>query len=263
MKKLVFLFALFLIATSIFTGCGSSANTTSTRTINVVTYAKWNPFEYMENGEIVGFDIDLLNAIANDAGFKVKLMDSGWDGVFQSLKNGNADMAISGITITDKRKETYDFSTPYYISRQGILVKNDSTIQTGKDLLEKKVAVEAGSTGETYIEKLMGKDNTNIKREKAEIIYQDVIVGSVSAGISDSTRMEKFLENNPDSGLRGLYDDTVFPPEYFGLMFPKNSDLKDKVNMSLEHLYQNGKYKEIYEKWFDKTPDIEQLKTLK
>ena len=263
MKKIILICMVLSLLGLLVSGCGSSASKADDKKpINVVTYAKCNPLEYVDNGKIVGFDIDLLNAIADDAGFKIKISDSGWDGIFESLKNGNADMAISDITITDKRKESYDFSVPYFIARQGILVKKDSEITNGKDLTDKKVAVQAGSTGEAFVEKLLGKDNPNIKREKAEIIYQDVMVGSVAAGISDNNRVEKFLENNPDSGLHAVYDDSVFPPEHLGLMFPKDSALVEKVNTALNHLYENGKYAEIYQKWFKKEPNLDELKAL-
>ena len=141
-------------------GCGKEApeaGSSSEGHVHIVTHANWNPFEYLKDGKIRGFDIDLIEEASKRAGLTPDITDAGWEAIFEQIRTGQADAAVSGITITDDRKKTYLFSKPYFVSRQAILVREDTDISCAKDLMDgKTVAVQNGSTGQEALEKLMG-----------------------------------------------------------------------------------------------------------
>ena len=263
MKKIIVIGLFFSIFTALATGCIFSNNQASDKkTLKVVTYAKWNPFEYVDNGKVVGFDIDLIKALAEDAGYDCNIQDAGWDPMFVQIKDKSADAAIAGITITDDRKQTYDFSNPYFVSRQSIVVKNDSSIQNANDLIGKVIAVQSGSTGQAAVEKLIGKNDEHIKKIKGGLTYIELLHGTATAVVGDDTANKIFVQENPNDQLKIIEDKENFAPEYFGIMFSKGSTLNAKMNESLKHIIDNGTYTEIYQKWFKTEPNLDELKAL-
>lgn len=118
-------------------------------TYTVGTGATYRPFEYeAPNKEIVGFDIDLMKAIAKAQGFDVEFVNTTWSTIFPALNNGDRDIIMSGITITDKRKEAVDFSEPYFLAHQLILTSSNLQIKSLKDLEGKLIAVVNASAGD-------------------------------------------------------------------------------------------------------------------
>jgi len=146
-------------------GCGTSQSEGTSgggkemKTLKVATDAAYAPFESLENGKIVGFDVDLVNAAAKEAGYKANVVNVGWDPLFVEIKEKKSDLAVSAITITDDRKQTYDFSVPYYLSTNEILVPENSTISSGADLKGKTVAVQNATTGQEVAESILGKNS--------------------------------------------------------------------------------------------------------
>ena len=164
-------------------GCGKEApeaGTSSEGHVHIVTHANWNPFEYLKDGKITGFDIDLIEEASKRAGLTPDITDAGWEAIFEQIRTGQADAAVSGITITDDRKKTYLFSKPYFVSRQAILVREDTDISCAKDLMDgKTVAVQNGSTGQEALEKLMGKNNPAIRKTPMSI---QMLIGGAGGG---------------------------------------------------------------------------------
>lgn len=245
-------------------GCdGESAASGSNdgKTLNVITHANWNPFEYMDKGQIVGFDIELMQAVAKEAGYTANIKDVGWEAIFQQIQGKSADAAISGITATDERKQTFSFSLPYFVSKEAILVPADSDITSIKDIQDKgkTVSVQNGSTAQVALEKILGKNDPNIK--KTTISDQMVLGGQVDAMAGDETSILKIMQAHPDKKLKIVYDDQAFQPEYFSIMYPKDSkEVKEKLDAALKKVIDSGKYAEIYKKWFKKDPNIDELK---
>lgn len=244
-------------------GCGQSAPASSSKQIHVVTHANWNPFEYLKDGKIVGFDIDLINEAAKRAGLSTEITDAGWEAIFEQIRNHSADAAISGITITNERKESYRFSKPYFISRQAIIVPEGSDVQSAKDLMNgKTVAVQNGSTGQIALEKLMGKNNPSIK--KTPLSIQMIIGGQVDAHVGDETSLKSIQAQYPDQHLKIIYDDEAFTPEYFGIIYPKDKggELQGKLDKALSEIVKDGTYVKLYEKWFKTKPADDILQKL-
>lgn len=266
LKKMVMMgLATVMVCSAVaLAGCGgdsAAAGKEDSKNLQVITHANWNPFEYMDKGQIVGFDIDLMNAVAEEAGYKTDIKDVGWEAIFQQIQAKSADAAISGITATDERKQTFAFSVPYFISKTVILVPADSDITSAKDIETKgkTISVQNGSTAQVALEKVLGKNNPNVK--KTTIGDQMLLGGQVDGYVGDETTMLKLIQSHPDKQLKIVYDDDAFKPEYFSIMYPKDSkDVKDKFDAALKKVIDSGKYAEIYKKWFHQDVNTDELK---
>ncbi|HPP97523.1 MAG TPA: basic amino acid ABC transporter substrate-binding protein, partial [Ottowia sp.] len=199
--------------------------------------------------EIVGYDIDIIRAVAQKAGLQIKIVNTPWTGIFAALNNGDVDLVISGVTINDKRKQSYDFTAPYFEARQLIAVNKDSTVKNLKDLSGKKVAVVTGSTADDIASREFGKTNPDIRRfESTPVIISELANGGVDAAIGDNgviafrTQEHKQLKTVSDAS---------FPKEYFGIVVKQgNKALLDKLNKGLATVKTDGTYAQIYKKWF-------------
>ncbi|PLR96927.1 basic amino acid ABC transporter substrate-binding protein [Bacillus sp. T33-2] len=267
MRRIVYqAFAAAAALMLVLSACGTSQTSgggsgDSKKTLRVVTDAAYAPFEYMEKGKIVGFDVDVLNAVAKEAGYEVKFDDVGWDPIFVEIESKRADLAVSSITINDDRKQTYDFSVPYFLSINKILVPEDSSIKSAQDLKDKKVAVQNGTTGQEAMDDLLGKNNENIKKfDNNNLAIMELTSGGADAVVADNGVVEAYAKNNPDKKLKVVDDSASFDPEYYGLMFPKGTKLKADFDKAINTILENGTYAEIYKKWFGTEADIDQLK---
>ena len=129
-----------------------------TRPLVVGSSATYPPFAYeTPTKEIVGFDVDIITAVAQKSGLTLRIVNTPFTGIFASLNNGDIDLIISGVTINDRRKQSYDFTAPYFEARQLIAVRKDSTVKGLQDLTGKKVSVVTGSTGDDVASRLLGK----------------------------------------------------------------------------------------------------------
>ena len=170
MKKIIIAGATLLAAGCfLIAGCGENAPKQTKNEIHVVTHANWNPFEYMENGKIVGFDVDLAREAVKRAGLTMDLTDAGWEALFEQIRSHQADMAISGVTITKDREASYLFSAPYFLSRQAILVREGGGYpqREGSDGRQRNRRTEwfdgAGSAGKTsWKESSLHQEDTDV-----------------------------------------------------------------------------------------------------
>ncbi|KAF3997572.1 basic amino acid ABC transporter substrate-binding protein [Glaciimonas immobilis] len=258
MKKLSKAF--ICVASSVFllTACGKKeskeAQVAPARTpiYTVGAEATFAPFESQnEQKEIVGFDVDLMNAIADKAGFKVKFVNTPFEGIFNFLAQGDRDMLASAITITDERKLTVDFSDPYYQSTQLIVVPKNSTVTKFRDLEKLTVGVQSATTGDEVVQKLLGKSNPKIKRlESATLALKELEGGGVDAVVLDTGPVKNYVKNNPTLGFRFI-SDPEFPKEYYGIAVKKgNIALLTKVNHGLAAVKADGTYDKIFKKYF-------------
>lgn len=264
MKKMTISFMLVCVFLLALTGCGSSKEKSGDEkeTLRVVTDAAFAPMEFLDKDEVKGFDVDFAKAVAEEAGYDVKVDHVGWDPMFVELENNRADMAIAAITVDEDRKDSYDFSVPYFLSTLKILVPEGSSIKSAADLKDKVVAVQSGTTGMFAAEQYLGKNSKNIKKfESNNLAILELTKGGADAVIADNAIVEEYAKNNPKDKLVVIEDRDGFDTEVYGIMLAKgNTELKDKIDKAVNDIFENGKYEEIYEKWFGNKPDIEFLK---
>ena len=218
----------------------------------VGTDAAYAPFESQnEKGDIVGFDIDVVKAIAAKAGIEVKFVNTPWEGIFNALNQGDRDLLVSAVTITDERKQTMDFSAPYFDAQQLIAVKGTSKVAKFDDLKKLKVGVQTGTTGDEAVSKLQGKTSANIKRfESTPLALKELEAGGVDAVVADNGVVIHYVNNNAGSKFKTVAD-ASFTPEQYGLPVKKgNTELLDKLNKGLADIKADGSYDKIYAQYF-------------
>ncbi len=222
----------------------------------VGTDAAYAPFESQnEKGEIVGFDIDVLKAVAAKAGIEVKFVNTPWEGIFNALGQGDRDMIVSAVTITDERRQTMDFSDPYFDAQQLIAVKENSKIAKFADLKKLKVGVQTGTTGDEAVAKLLGKTSTNIKRfESTPLALKELESGGVDAVVADNGVVIHYVANNPGGKFKTVAD-KEFVPEQYGIALKKgNAELRALLNKGLADIKADGSYDKIYTQYFGAPP---------
>ena len=251
-------------ATFIFAACGkkevapatapvASAPAPAPAKVYVVgTDAAYAPFESQnEKGEIVGFDIEVVQAVAKKAGIEVKFVNTPWEGIFNALGQGDRDMVVSAVTITDERNATMDFSAPYFDAQQLIAVKVTSKVAKFADLKKLKVGVQTGTTGDEAVSKLLGKTSTDIKRfESTPLALKELEAGGVDAVVADNGVVVHYVANNPGGKFKTVAD-KEFVPEQYGIALKKgNTELLEKINKGLADIKADGTYDQIFSKYF-------------
>lgn len=222
----------------------------------VGTDAAYAPFESQnEKGEIVGFDIDIVSAIAAKAGVQVKFVNTPWEGIFNAVAQGDRDLLVSAITITDERKQTMDFTAPYFDAVQLIAVKKDSKVTKFEDLKSLKVGVQTGTTGDEVVTKLLGKNSAAIKRfESTPLALKELESGGVDAVVADNGVVIHYVANNAGVGFKTVSDPS-FPSEQYGIAVRKgNTAVLDMLNQGLSGIRADGTYDRIYAKYFGSAP---------
>ena len=223
----------------------------------VGTDAAYAPFESQnEKGEIVGFDIDVVSAVAKKAGIEVKFVNTPWEGIFNNLAQGDRDLLVSAITITDERKQTIDFSAPYFDAQQLIAVKADSKVAKFDDLKKLKVGVQTGTTGDEVVTKLLGKTSTAIKRfESTPLALKELEASGVDAVVADNGVVIHYVANNAGAKFKTVADTASFVPEQYGIAVKKgNAELLEKINKGLADIKADGTYDKLYGQYFGTAP---------
>lgn len=213
--------------------------------------ATYRPFAYESpTKEIIGYDVDIIRAVAQKAGIPIKLVNTPWTGIFAALNNGDVDLVISGVTINDKRKQSYDFTAPYFEARQLIAVPKDSSIKNLKDLAGKKIGVVNGSTGDDIASRQFGKTNSDIRRfESTPVVISELVNNGLDAAIGDNGVISFRAQDHKQ--LKTV-NDPSFPKEFFGIVVKQgNKALLDKLNAGLAAVKADGSYANIYKKWFN------------
>lgn len=218
----------------------------------VGTDAAYAPFESQnDKAEIVGFTIDVLSAVAQKAGFEVKFVNTPWEGIFNALQQGDRDLLASSITITDERKQTMDFSAPYFDAVQLIAVKQSSKVTKFDDLKKLKVGVQTGTTGDEVVTKMLGKTSANVKRfESTPLALKELEAGGVDAVVADNGVVIHYVANNAGAQFKTVAD-ASFVPEQYGFAVKKgNADLLALVNKGIADIKADGTYDKIFAKYF-------------
>ncbi|NLK93654.1 MAG: ABC transporter permease subunit [Clostridiales bacterium] len=253
LKKSCILLLIFVFG-SIFLGCSSKTNDNFDKTIKVGTNAEFPPFEYMnDSGEVDGFDVALMKAIGQEMGYNIQFTNMEFKSLTASLKTGGLDAVIAGMTITDERKQTVDFSDSYYTATQSIIIPQNSNITSLEELNGKKIAVQEGTTGDIIV--TPGDDNEIIKEATVKRFKKgsDAIIelqnGGVDAVVIDENPAKNFVNKNSDT-LK-LVQDTSTTEEYAIAVGKGNSELLKDINTGLEKVKANGKFDELVNEYIN------------
>ncbi|MFD5224395.1 ABC transporter substrate-binding protein/permease [Microbacterium sp. NPDC058342] len=226
-------------------------------TFTIATDTTWAPFEFQRDGELRGIDIDLINAVAEDQGFDVKIDVLGFDGALAAVTAGQADAVMAGMSITAEREKTFDFSNPYFDSGiQMAVAKDDTSIQGYEDLQGKTVSAKTGTEGYAFAEKL-GKENgfTVTGFQDAADAYNDVTTGN-SAAVFDDYPILAYGIATGNVDLKTVTEQEKASSYGMAVKKGDNEALRKAFNEGLKNLIENGTYQEILDDYLgDAAPD--------
>ena len=264
-KKLLALSLVAVMALGVLAGCSSSEETTGETTETegteegteatgekyiIATDTVFPPFEFTnDEGKFVGIDVDIINAIAEDQGFEVEIQSLGFDAALLAVQSGQADGVIAGMSITDERKQTFDFSEPYFDADVTMAVAAGSDIKSYEDLAGQKVAVKTATNGAAYAKSIADEYGfTVVEFKDSPTMYQDVIAGNTVACFEDEPVMAYNIQQGAQMEMpEGM---TAAGTQYgFAVAKGQNAELLEKFNTGLANIIENGKYQEIVDSY--------------
>ena len=257
MKKLIAVTLAAVCVAASLAGCGSSDK------LIMGTNAAFPPFEYTTSqglvGEFDGIDVAIANKIAENVGKELQIEDMEFDGLVASVSTGKVDMVVAGMTATDERKQSVDFSDPYYVASQVIVVAPDNTdITSAEDLKnDKTVGVVLGYTGDNIVTNDLQLAEDKVTRANRGIdIVQDVKNGKLDAVVIDSATGKALAEKN---GLKIVEDPQAFETEEYAIAVKKgNTELLDKINETLSEMKASGEIEQLAMEYDEKLAENNQ-----
>lgn len=245
MKKFIALSLalLMLIPCALLGGCAKKTN----GELVMATNAAFPPYEYYDNDKIVGIDAEIAAAIADELGMTLKIVDIEFDSIVAGVETGKYDMGMAGMTVTEDRLKSVNFSTSYAKGVQVVIVKEGSAIKTVDDLSDSsaKIGVQIATTGDIYATDDYGSDRVISYNNGADAV-EALKSGKVDCVIIDNEPAKSFVSAN--SGLKIL--DTTYADEDYAICVSKDkAELLTKINAALEKLISNGKVQEIVDKY--------------
>ena len=248
-KILVTLLVIAAMAFSLTACGGGDKQQDEVQKIVFGTNAEFPPFEFVASqgviGEFDGIDIAIADLIAKDNGMEAEISNMEFDSLLIALENGQVDAVIAGMTVTAERLEAVDFSTPYYLATQVMIVKEDSTIAKASDMADKKIAVIQGYTGEICVSD-MGYSYTSFKKGTDAVM--ELVNGKADVVVIDSATASKYVSDN--EGLKIVEDSEAFASEEYAIAVKKgNTELLDKINASIQELLDAGTVAELSDKY--------------
>lgn len=223
----------------------------SAQTLVVATDTAFVPFEFVQDGEYVGFDIDMWAAIAEELELDYELRPMDFAGIIPGLQTGQVDVALAGITIRADRAEVIDFSDGYYDSGFLLMVPSDSDIVGYDDLAGKTLAVRTGTSASDYAEEHF-TGTTLRKFPNIDNAYLELRTGRVDAAMHDTPNVLYYVATAGGGQVKAVGEQLM--AHQYGIGFPKGSELVEPVNGALANMRADGRYDAIYEKWFGVAP---------
>ena len=255
MKKIlsaVLAVAMLCTCVLMFTACGgnnsSAASDASSQTeakeLHMATNAAFEPYEYKEGGEVVGIDADIANAICEKLGCKLVIDDMDFDAIITAVTSGKADFGMAGMTITDERKQSVDFTDPYTNAVQVIIVnEKDSPVASADDLKGKSLGVQMGTTGDIYVTDIEGAKVERFNKGADAVLA--LTQGKVDAVVIDNQPAKAFVAQNPGTKIL----DDPFENEEYAICLKKGSELTEQFNKALKELKDDGTIDTIIKKY--------------
>ena len=245
MKKVIAVLAMVCVVTALlFVGCAKE----SKEKLVVGTSAGFRPFEYLEKGEVTGFDIDLMKAIGEELGREIEVKDMDFDALIEAVSTGTIDVVAAGMTITDERKERVDFTQAYFIADQAVLVRADSDIKLGSPAdvnnTAYRIGVQNDTTGAFWTDD--NAANATIKKYGKYIeCIQDLENQNLDMIVLDKPVAEAFAKNRPTEMIMIIPTD-----ESYGLAVKKGSPLLEELNKALKKVMDSDTWDELMETYF-------------
>ncbi|WP_353249753.1 transporter substrate-binding domain-containing protein [Salinisphaera sp. T31B1] len=225
--------------------------------LTVCTHLPYKPFQFTRDGDVVGFDVDILKLLADDLGVEEKVVSMDWNQITSGavFAAGKCDIAMGGATITPERAEAVLFSDPYFNATQALLVKDDSGISGLADLKGKRLGIQTDTTGALYANKHADQYGyTTVVFDDLALETAAVSAGQVAASIGDNGPLYQYAADNPGTAVAAELD----TGEHYGFLAEKNDDnarkLVDRLNKLIAQARESGAYDRIYEQWFGHKP---------
>ena len=252
MKKIILPLLIAVISGAVFSGCTKKTAQSSDKVYLIATDTTFAPFEFENaDGKFIGIDMDILDAVSKDQGFKYQLQVLGFHAAVQSLESNQSDGVIAGMSITDERKQKFDFSEPYFDSGVVMGVAKNSSITSYSDLKGKKVAIKTGTEGAAFAESIKDKYGFDVSYfEDSANMYEDVRTGNTVACFEDYPVLGYAISQNV--GLKIVTPKEKGSSYGFAVSKGLNGDLLVKFNKGLEDIKANGTYQKILDTYIKK-----------
>jgi ABC-type amino acid transport substrate-binding protein len=236
-------------------GCAKDTSTTTTEsgveliedgTLTICTHLPYEPFEFTEGGEVVGFDVDVLRIAAESEGLDTSVVDIGWETIVsgEALNTGECDVSAGAMTITPEREAVMDFSDPYFEATQALMTQTGSGITSLDDLSGKTIAVQDATTGADYVKENAPDDAKIVSFEDSALMQQAVKTGRADAGVNDNGLLNYFVSQNSDVEVTNEFK----TGEEYGFSVKKGSN--DELLAVINDAIASDAYDEAHAEWF-------------
>ena len=242
--KFLKVLSLFAAAFFLFTACKKDD------TLVMATNAAFPPYEYKENGQIVGLDVEIMQAVCKKLGLTLKIEDMEFDSIISAVDSGKADCGVAGMTVTEERKKNIDFTDTYVKACQVIIVLPGSAIKDADSLKGKKLGVQQGTTGDTLCQDYV-KEGSTVERyaSGAEAVLA-LLNGKIDAVVIDNEPAKAYLKKN--EGKIIVLEKPLSDEEYAIAVKKGNKELLDQINGALRELKTSGELDKIKAKYLAK-----------
>ena len=248
LKKILFTLSMVFLATSAFA---------AEKTYLVGTDATWPPMEYIgPDKQIIGYEVDYVNAVAKEAGIKIEIKNVAWDGLFAGLDSGRLDVVVSSVTITNDRKKVMEFTDPFYRVKQAVILPKDSKATSIADLKGDTLGAQTGTTGYFAIQKMDGV--TAKSYDEISYAIESAYTGRIDGVVCDEPTAASFAlmrkEYSDKLKIAFILEDAEV--EEYGMALKKgNTELRDILNKGIEQVRAKGIEAELQKKWFGSVQD--------
>lgn len=255
MKKFLSLLCIVSMMSVLFTACGkepapANADSATVPTVNegvliMATNATFPPYEFYEGSEITGIDVEIAQAVADKLGLTLKVEDMEFESIVTAVQSGKADIGLAGMTITEDRLKTINFTNSYTTGIQVIIVPEDSDIASADDLTGKKIGVQLMTTGDIFASEEFGSENVEQYNKGADAVLA-LLNGKVDAVIIDNEPAKSFVSVN--EGLK-IVESEYAVEDYAACISKDNEELLNAVNTALDELTKDGTIQKILDKY--------------
>ncbi len=250
MKKLfaVLLSAMLLLAMA---ACGEQPqtpdDTQEPAVLHMATEGTFPPYEYYDNGQLVGIDIEVAGAIAEKLGMKLETTDIAFESIIPGVQAGKYDIGMAGVTASEDRLQQVNFSDSYATGVQVVIVKEGGKVQSLDDMADAIIGTQSGTTGFIYASSDFGDDHVKSFTKTTDAV-EALKNGQVDCVLLDNAPAEALVDANPDAGLSIL--ETAYTVEDYAIAINKeNTDLQAKINAALAELVADGTLQSIIDKY--------------